>query len=289
MGSLWRPVVGADALTLWAWLREHPVEGVVFSSALQEAERHGFDLAQAGLCLLESVASEPLALATTRGVVELFAPERAAWPELAPFVQAHLPAAPVLLGQAPVVEAVLAGLTALPGPLKKDERLTVLTLRPEDLAARPAAPGFRLAGPADVHEVARQAAAMRAAELGFDPTAADPAGALAGVAWQILQERVWVLEHEGAIVYQVQLGRQTPAWGVLEGAWTPPEHRGRGHGLRGWHAACAAVLEACNGVLAVTREDNQPQLRIEERTGFKPQPVPQRVVVWASPAVSPEA
>jgi predicted GNAT family acetyltransferase len=288
MAALWRPVVGADALPLWAWLREHPVEGVVFSSALREAERHGFDLSQAGLWVLESAAGEPLALATARGVVELFAPERAAWAALAPFVQAHLAAAPVLLGQAPVVEAVLAGLTA-PGPLVKDERLTVLTLRPEDLPPLPETPGFRLAGPADVHEVARQSAAMRTAELGFDPTVADPAGAFAGVAWQILQQRVWVLEHEGALVYQVQLGRQTPAWGVLEGAWTPPEHRGRGHGLRGWHAASAAVLEACDGVIAVTREDNHPQLRIESRTGFRAQPVPQRVVVWEPPAVRPEA
>jgi RimJ/RimL family protein N-acetyltransferase len=272
--------VAADALTLWAWLQAHPLEGVVFASALREAERHGFDLGQAGLWVLEAPGGDPLAIATTRGVIELFAPERAAWPALAPFVGPRLAEAPVLLGPAPVVEAVLAALAALPGPVVKDERLIVLTLRPEDLPAAAATPGFRLAGPADVPEVARQAAAMRAAELGFDPTTADPAGALAGVAWQVLQERVWVLEHDGELVYQVQLGRETRAWGVLEGAWTSPAHRGKGHGQRGWQAACAAVLETCDGVMAVTREDNEPQLRIEARTGFRPLPVPQRVVVW---------
>jgi RimJ/RimL family protein N-acetyltransferase len=280
----WRPVVSADALTLWAWLQHHPVEGVVFASALREAERHGFDLGQAGLWVLEEPGGDPAALATTHGVVELFAPERAAWPALAPFVGPRLAGAPVLLGQAPVVEAVLAGLAAAPGPVVKDERLTVLTLRAEDLPACAETPGFRLAGPGDVAEVARQAAAMRAAELGFDPTTADPAGALAGVAWQVLNERVWVLEHDGALVYQVQLGRHTRAWGVLEGAWTPPSHRGKGHGLRGWQAACAAVLERSDGVMAVTREDNEPQLRIETRTGFRPLPVAQRVVVWQQAA-----
>jgi RimJ/RimL family protein N-acetyltransferase len=276
----WRPVVSADALPLWAWLQHHPVEGVVFASALREAERHGFDLGQAGLWVLEASGGDPLALATTQGVVELFAPERAAWPALAPFVERWLGAAPVLLGQAPVVDAVLVGLGAAPGPVVKDERLTVLTLHAEDLPPCLETPGFRLAGPADVAEVAQQAAAMRANELGFDPTTADPAGALAGVAWQILQERVWVLEHEGELVYQVQLGRQTPAWGVLEGAWTPPAHRGKGHGLRGWQAACASVLERCEGVMAVTREHNAPQLRIEARSGFRPLPVAQRVVIW---------
>ncbi|MEB3329508.1 MAG: GNAT family N-acetyltransferase [Candidatus Sericytochromatia bacterium] len=280
MSGTWRPVVAADALPLWGWLQEHPVEGVVFASALREAERHGFDVGQAGLWVLETPGGAPLALTTTRGVVEVFAPERTAWPALPRFMGPRLAEAPVLLGQAPVVEAVLAGLAAPPGPCVKDERLTVLTLRAEDLPACPETPGFRLAGPADVAEVARQAAAMRAAELGFDPTTADPDASLAGVAWQVLHERVWVLEQEGALVYQVQLGRQTPAWGVLEGAWTNPAHRGRGHGLRGWHAACAAVLEACDGVLAVTREDNAAQLHIEARTGFRALPTQQRVVVW---------
>jgi hypothetical protein len=289
MSSQWRPVVGSDVLPLWAWLQEHPVEGVVFNSALREAERHGFDVAQGGIWLLETARGDPLALATTRGVVELFAPEPDAWGELAPFVAPRLAEAPVLLGQAPVVEAVLAALPQQPGPITKDERLTVLTLRPEDLPDLPEPVGFRLAGPGDVHAVAQQAAAMRAAELGFDPTTADPAGALAGVAWQILQERVWVLEHEETLVYQVQLGRQTRAWGVLEGAWTPLPHRGRGHGLAGWHAACREVLRRCDGVMAVTREDNHPQMRIEEQTGFRPLPIPQRVVIWQASALRPEA
>lgn len=281
--TTWRPIGGDDAPLLQAWLAAHPRDGVVFASLLREAAAHGFDLAATGVWVLEAADGLPQALVATRGVVEVFAPGREAWEALPAFVAPRLREAPALQGAAPLMGWLLAALGEGPGAVTRDTDLAVLTLSPARLVDAPEEPGFRLAGAADLLAVARQSSDMRRHELGYDPYAEEPESFLNGIAWQIINERIWVLEEAGELVYHVMLGRWTPDWGVLEGAWTPPEHRGKGYGLRGWRAASRAALTRSDRVMALTREDNVPQLRIEAATGYERAPEGQRFVVWHPP------
>lgn len=286
--SAWRAVVDADAPALAAALAPHPVEGVVFTSALLEAREHGFELGGTGLYADFGPAGEVRAIATTRRTLELFAPDPAAWEGLAAFVAPRLAEAPVLIGAEPVVDFVMARVGAGPGPLESDRRLALLALEPDAWRGPLTEPGFRPATPADILAVTENAADMATHETGQDPRLEDFEGFLRGIAWQILNGRVFVLEHEGAIVYQVVLGRWTPEIAVLEGAWTPPAGRGQGFGKRGWAAASHEALGRSRRALAATRVDNAPQLAIEAATGFQRLPVGQRVVVWAAHRAAPQ-
>lgn len=278
--SAWRAVADADAPALAAALAAHPIEGVVFTSALLEAREHGFDLGGTGLHADFAAGGVVRAIATTRQTLELFAPDAATWEDLTTFVAPRLDDAPVLIGAEPAVDYVMAHMDACPRPLESDRRLALLALEPADWRGAEAEPGFRPAGPADILPVTENAADMAVHETGRDPRVEDFEGFLRGIAWQILNGRVFVLEHEGAIVYQAVLGRWTPEIAVLEGAWTPPAGRGKGFGKRGWAAASREALGRSRRVIAATRTDNAAQLAIEAATGYRPLPVGQRVVVW---------
>lgn len=285
MEPAWRPVTAADAPALEAALAPHPVEGLVFASAMLEAAEHGFDLGDAGLWGDFAGGGPPRALATTRRTIDLFAPDPAAWDGLAAFLAPWLAEAPTLLGFGAVVDHVVARLPAPPGPVATDERYALLTRpRGADLPAAP--PGFRPAGPEDLRDVASNAATMIAAETGRDPRDEDADAFYRGVAWEILNGRYYVWEVDGAIVYQGVIGRWTPATAMIEGLWTPPQHRGKGYGKRGFAAITREALARAAQAMVATREENAVQLGIEAATGYTRLPQVQRAIVWHAPAAT---
>lgn len=276
----WRPVAAADAGAIAALAAPHLADGIVFASAVAETAEHGFDLGDTGIWGDFDAQGTPRALATTHKAIDVFAPDPAAWDGLAAFLAPRLAEAPVLVGAEAVVDHLAARLPA-PGALVSDERYANVALRREDLRQAEAPPGFRLAEPADIGAVASHAAAMITHETGRDPRGQDPDGFYRGIAWQILTGRYHVWEVDGALVYQVLIGRATPDAAVLEGAWVPPAFRGQGYGKRGFGAASLAALERSACVLSATRLSNDVQLGIEEALGFRRLPGGQRALVWA--------
>lgn len=281
MTTTWRPITAADADALAAALAHHPVEGLVFASALLEAREHGFDIGDAGIWGDFDAEGRPRALVTTRRTVDVYAPDPNAWDDLAAFLAPRLAEAPALIGFDAVVGHVLARLPAPPGPVVTDETYALLARdRAPELPAPPA--GFRPAEPEDLREVATNASDLVVSETGRDPRAEDAEGFYRGIAWEILNGRYFVWEHEGEIVYQGVIGRWTPHAAMIEGLWTPPRHRGRGFGKRGFAAITREALARSAQAMAVTREENAVQLGIEAATGYARLPERQRAVVWAA-------
>ena len=278
--ATWRAVANEDAAAIAALAAEQPVDGIVFASAVLEAQAHDFDLALTGIWGGFDAEGRLRALATTNRTIDVHAPDPAGWDDLAAFVASRLPTAPVLMGPGQVVDHLVDRLAAPPGPMTSDERYVLGAMTLESCLGEPDLPGLRYAGPDDIREVAENAAAMIAFESGRDPRQDDADGFYRGIAWQILNQRYHVWEVDGAIVYQNVIGRWTPEHTLLEGGWTPPVHRGKGYGKRGLAGACRLCFGRSRVVLGATRTTNAVQLHIEAAIGFARIPQTQRGVVW---------
>lgn len=276
----WRAVTNDDDAAIEAIAAAQPIDGIVFASALLEARENDFDLSLTGIWGDFDAAGRLRALATTHNTIDVHAPDPAAWDDLAAFVATRLPAAPVLVGPAQVVDHLVERLPTPPGPKTSDERYVLGAMTLEDCLGEVDLPGLRYATPDDIREVADNAAAMIAHESSRDPRQDDAEGFYRGIAWQILNQRYHVWEVDGMIVYQNVVGRQTPEYTLLEGGWTPPALRGRGFGKRGLAGACRLCFGRSRVVLGATRTTNTIQLGIEAAIGFKRIPEQQRGVVW---------
>ncbi|MEB3197457.1 MAG: GNAT family N-acetyltransferase [Candidatus Sericytochromatia bacterium] len=285
----WRSVETGDAPRLARWLKRQPRcapqvlqsrLSLLFESRLQDAMEMGQDAASLGFWVLEDQREEPLAILLARGAVEVFAPDMAAWPQVLGFLDCALPEVPALFGETPFVAYALSTLRQLPGRVTRDEPMQVLTLGRDGGRSGAIDPAFRPAQPGELAEVFDRGAAMREEEHGLPAGSMRTDGTLEHLANLLLKERVWVLEVDGQVVYQVEMGHQTTDWVSLEGAWTVPACRGRGFGHRGWQAACRAALERAPGVTAWTRETHFAQLRVMAEAGMQLCEPGWRLICW---------
>lgn len=90
-------------------------------------------------------------------------------------------------------------------------------------------PTLRQATEADLPQLLPLAAGAVHEALGRDPLAEDPQGFPARVLQRVRAGRTWVLEEAGALVFKCDVGARSRHGAELEGVYTRPDVRGRGH------------------------------------------------------------
>jgi RimJ/RimL family protein N-acetyltransferase len=139
--------------------------------------------------------------------------------------------------------------------------------RLESIAHAPDPAGFRLATWEDRAVVAAQAIAMEREDLGTDRLGEADAHE------QIVQDRIqsgrtWVIERDGRLVFQVNVGTTHTSGCQIGGTWVPPEHRGRGYATAGIAATCRRLLATHPRVTLHVNESNLAAVRVYEKVGF---------------------
>jgi len=129
-------------------------------------------------------------------------------------------------------------------------------------------PGFRRADHMDWPVVAELTAAMELEDLGTDRAADDPSLHDHVVKERIKAGRTWVIEEDGDIVFQVNIGTSHPLGAQIGGTFVPPHARCRGLATLGIAAIGRHLLSYTPRVILHVNEANTPAVRVYERNGY---------------------
>lgn len=129
------------------------------------------------------------------------------------------------LGEVGVVDALLRHFSLTPG-FSKTQRL--FSVSPNDLGPF-TNPLLRLATPADLPQLLPMAADCVRELLRRDPLAEDPEGFERRVRQRVAAQRTYVLEEQGRLVFKLDVGCRSQFGAELEGVYTRPDQRGKGH------------------------------------------------------------
>ncbi len=125
----------------------------------------------------------------------------------------------------------------------------------------------RRASVADVPQLALASAQMIASEIGSAP---DPRGAEFLARTTRIAEAGWWWRGyaDGACVFQCNVGSATAATAQIQGVWTPPAFRGRGHAARALGAIAERLLSEFPTLCLYVNDFNAPAIALYERVGF---------------------
>jgi len=145
-----------------------------------------------------------------------------------------------------------------------DQRLYVLTEAPGGRDPE----GFRRAVYAEWPVISDFSSAMEKEDLGVDPTESDPQLHDHIVKERVKAGRTWVIERDGRVVFQVNVGTTHDQGAQIGGTYVPPEHRSRGLAKAGIAALGRRLLARAPRVTLHVNEANQPAVRVYEGCGF---------------------
>jgi hypothetical protein len=130
--------------------------------------------------------------------------------------------------------------------------------------------GFRPARPKDWQRIVVNASLMEEEDLGHTPFKDNPRAFGEAVQRRIEREVTWVIERDGEIVFQINIGTQT-TWGAqLGGTFVPRKFRGQGLAKAGTAAIVRHLLKTTRQVTLHVNEANLPAVAVYERVGFRP-------------------
>ncbi len=124
------------------------------------------------------------------------------------------------------------------------------------------------AKPADLEELNHNSAAMFEHEFGR------AAGSVAPAQHRERTRRIleagwwWCYRAEQRIVFQCNVGSQSPYTAQLQGVWTPPADRGKGYATRGLAAICDHLLDENPSLCLFVNDFNASAIALYERLGF---------------------
>lgn len=78
----------------------------------------------------------------------------------------------------------------------------------------------------------------------------------------------WRYRAQGHIVFQCNLGSQTPFTAQIQGVWTPRSDRGKGYATRGLAAICDRLLDENPSLCLFVNDFNASAIALYERVGF---------------------
>jgi GNAT superfamily N-acetyltransferase len=130
------------------------------------------------------------------------------------------------IGEKPAIDALVRHLCPAKPKYSRTQRLYAVSA--DDLGPF-TNPTLRLATEADLPELLPMAAGSIREVLERDPLAEDPEGFRARVLQRIRGKRTYVLKHDGRLVFKVDVGSRSQYGAELEGLYTLPEARRRGH------------------------------------------------------------
>ena len=181
----------------------------------------------------------------------------------------------LMVGPRDATDAILGPWMAGRTPHRRyDQRLYLTDVLPPG----PVPTGLRRARNTEWPLLAERAARMEWEDLGRDPSRDDPELHARVVQDRIASGKTLVMEEDGHLVFQLNLGTSTRDGIQVGGTYVPPRFRGRGLSVRGMHAALAMLLRRHPRVTLHVNERNTPAVRCYERVGFQPY-APYRLVV----------
>lgn len=130
-----------------------------------------------------------------------------------------------IIGEQSVVDALLRHFSVSP---KFSKLQKLFSVSPNDLGPF-TNPLLRLATPADLAQLVPMAGACVKEMVQRDPLTEDPVGFELRVKQRIASQRTYVLEEKGQLVFKLDVGSRSQFGAELEGLYTHPEHRNRGH------------------------------------------------------------
>ena len=133
----------------------------------------------------------------------------------------------------------------------------------------PGRTGLRAATLDDLELLLPACAAAHEQELGLDPLERDADGFRWRTRSQIEEERSWVWDEDGVILFKAEASAWTPGAVQLQQVWVDPEVRRRGYGARGLSDLCRLLLERVPTVCLFVRADNDPAIRLYEAIGME--------------------
>jgi hypothetical protein len=130
-----------------------------------------------------------------------------------------------LLGEASLVDTLVRAFALTPSFVKTQKLFSV---SPNELGPF-TNPLLRLATPADVPQLVPLAAAYVRELVKRDPLQEDPTGFELRVRQRVKAERTYVLEENNHLVFKLDVGCRSQFGAELEGVYTGPDHRKKGH------------------------------------------------------------
>ena len=130
-------------------------------------------------------------------------------------------------------------------------------------------PGFRAARTEEWRTIAVNASIMEDEDLGVRPYEQNAALHERAVIDRIENGRTYVVEKDGDLVFQINLGTTTPFGAQVGGTYVPRKHRGRGHATAGMCALVRHLLPTYGIVTLHVNEANAAAVRVYERSGFE--------------------
>jgi hypothetical protein len=170
------------------------------------------------------------------------------------------------LGEKPVVDALvrILGQNAKPR-LSRVQRL--FTVSADDLGPF-TNPMLRLAREEDVPRLMPLALGAVRELLERDPLAEDPSGYEARVMQRVRGRRTYVLEENGALVLKVDIGSRSQHGAELEGLYTVPGERHKGHATLCLGQICRHLLSSLPRLVLRVDEKDESTARIARKVGF---------------------
>ncbi len=139
-------------------------------------------------------------------------------------------------------------------------------------------PTLRLATEDDLADLIPMAAGSIREMLERDPLAEDPAGFRARVRQRVLGKRTYVLKVDGRLVFKIDVGSRSQYGAELEGLYTIPEERRRGHATLSLGQISRHLLSSLPR-LTLRVDDRDPSLAgVARKVGYMPGKT-QRLVV----------
>jgi hypothetical protein len=170
------------------------------------------------------------------------------------------------VGEKPVVDALvrILGQNAKPR-LSRVQRLFAVSA--DDLGPF-TNPTLRLAREEDVPRLMPLALGAVRELLERDPLAEDPSGYEARVMQRVRGRRTYVLEENGALVLKVDIGSRSQHGAELEGLYTAPAERRKGHATLCLGQICRHLLSSLPRLVLRVDEKDESTARIARKVGF---------------------
>lgn len=181
----------------------------------------------------------------------------------------HRPRARMIVGERRAVERVWAAMRpALPAPAAIRTSQPLYTLSRPDLRFTRADAGVERATLAELDEIVVNSALMIAGEIGGDPrrTNVDFRGRTARI---IEAGWLWRYRIAGKLAFMCNVGSAMPQTSQIQGVWSPPAMRGRGHAAPALGAICDRLLDTTPALCLYVNDFNAPAIALYERVGFR--------------------
>ncbi|MDY7226625.1 GNAT family N-acetyltransferase [Hyalangium rubrum] len=181
------------------------------------------------------------------------------------------------LGEKPAVDALVRSLGAGARPrLSRTHRLFAVSA--DDLGPF-TNPTLRLAREEDVPRLMPLAQGAVRELMERDPLAEDPDGYEARVMQRVRGRRTYVLEEHGALVFKVDIGSRSQHGAELEGLYTAPQERGKGHATLCLGQISRHLLSSLPRLVLRVEEKDESMARIARKVGYLAQRVHRLVLL----------